>query len=235
MTPPKHALIREWIEEEIHRGNFVEGQRLPTEQELMKKFGVSRAPVQQAMRSLELTGVVVRRSGAGTFLSSSSLRSNVLNYLKPHRTDPEEHGPHEVLGHRVTGAQQIAWAAATFRSNGPVAFLERLKFHRSGKPIVLERAVIDLNRAPEVLDQNLEEVTTIAYYTSIGLRVHRVTTLLSAELLSPADAEALQVEPGVPVIRQHRTVFTDADVPLEVAHFYMHPTHLTLEVTHSGS
>lgn len=235
MSPSKHVAIREWIEQEIHKGNFVEGQKLPTEQELMEQFQVSRAPVQQAMKALELTGVVVRRSGAGTFISSTVIRTSLLNYLRPDRTDAEEEGRHLIIGTRVTSAQTIPWAAPIFAANTPVAVVDRVKVHTSGKPIALERAAIDLTFCPEILDQDLELLTTIAYYNSIQLPVHRVTTQLSAELLTPAEAEALQILPEVPVIRQHRTVFTDKGHPLETAQFYTHPTHLTLEVTQVGN
>lgn len=230
----KHAAIREWIEQEIHRGAFVEGQQLPTEQELMRQFGVSRAPVRQAMEVLELTGVVVRRSGAGTFISSSGIRSSLLDYLRPHRTDAEEHGEHRVLGTRVTGAGSVPWAATEFPPSTPVAVLDRVKIHASGKPILLERTAVDLTRAPEILDQDLGPLTTIPYYNSLGLPVARVTTRLSAELLTTEDAAALDVDPSAPVVCQHRTIYTNTDSAIETALFFTHPHHLTLEVTQIG-
>ncbi|PCE43408.1 GntR family transcriptional regulator, partial [Acinetobacter baumannii] len=48
MATAKHLEIRESIEADIHRGLFDVGQKLPTEKELMERFGVSRNPVQKA-------------------------------------------------------------------------------------------------------------------------------------------------------------------------------------------
>jgi GntR family transcriptional regulator len=44
------------------------GDRLPTEPELAKQLGVSRAPLREAMRTFETQGLLLRRQGVGTFV-----------------------------------------------------------------------------------------------------------------------------------------------------------------------
>ncbi|MGO1537575.1 MAG: GntR family transcriptional regulator [Yaniella sp.] len=235
MSKVKHVMIREWIEDQIHRGTFVEGERLPTEQELMEQFGVSRAPVQQAMRALEHGGVVERRSGAGTFVSGAAIRSNLLNYLRPHRHEAQEHGVHKVLRTRVTAASEIQWCENIFSPSTPVALLDRVKLHTSGKPLVLERTAVNLTLAPAILDQDLEPLNTIPYYSTIGLQLSRVKTQITAELLDVNDASELELDSAVPVVCQHRTVYNDPDTVIESALYFTHPHHLTLEVTQNVS
>lgn len=56
---PKLAIhVREQILADIFAGRWRPGDRLPTEVEMMASFGVSRAPIREAMQSLHLMGIV---------------------------------------------------------------------------------------------------------------------------------------------------------------------------------
>ena len=57
----------------IHEGVLKPGDRLPSERELAERLQVSRSSLREAMRALELQGLVVSRPGAGTFVSTESL------------------------------------------------------------------------------------------------------------------------------------------------------------------
>lgn len=52
----------------IESGSLVTNGKLKTERELAKLMGVSRANVRQALRRLELNGIIWRRQGRGTFV-----------------------------------------------------------------------------------------------------------------------------------------------------------------------
>jgi DNA-binding FadR family transcriptional regulator len=53
------------IEQAIAKGDLKPGDRLPPERELAETFGVSRPSVREALRVLEMFGVVVARRGTG--------------------------------------------------------------------------------------------------------------------------------------------------------------------------
>jgi GntR family transcriptional regulator len=52
----------------IDRGEFVSGDRLPSESQLFEAFGVSRTTARAALDSLENDGLITRRSGKGSIL-----------------------------------------------------------------------------------------------------------------------------------------------------------------------
>lgn len=69
--------MREWIED----GKFTPGERLPPEDELAKQLGISRSTLREAMSHLETLGFIVRRQGAGTFVSRP-VRSTFLGGME---------------------------------------------------------------------------------------------------------------------------------------------------------
>ena len=56
------------IEALLDRGELRPGDQLPPERALAEQFQVSRASVREALRSLELLGIVETRAGGGTFV-----------------------------------------------------------------------------------------------------------------------------------------------------------------------
>jgi GntR family transcriptional repressor for pyruvate dehydrogenase complex len=56
------------VESLLERGELRPGDQLPPERTLAEQFQVSRASVREALRSLELLGVVETRAGGGTFV-----------------------------------------------------------------------------------------------------------------------------------------------------------------------
>lgn len=66
---PKHAEVRRAVAAEIAEGRWAPGERLPSEADLVERFGVSRITVGRAMRDLQREGVVERRAGSGTYVA----------------------------------------------------------------------------------------------------------------------------------------------------------------------
>jgi DNA-binding LacI/PurR family transcriptional regulator len=84
MPNHKYRDILEKVQEDISSGRYKPGQRLPSEAELVRRYGASRMTVFRAMHELQSMGLVVRRVGSGTFVApNSSLGSHVFGLLIP--------------------------------------------------------------------------------------------------------------------------------------------------------
>ncbi len=84
MANHKYREIVEKLQEDISSGKYKPGQRLPSEAELVRRYGTSRMTVFRAMHELQSLGIVVRRVGSGTFVSqNSSSGSHVFGLLIP--------------------------------------------------------------------------------------------------------------------------------------------------------
>lgn len=71
---PKYQQIRFAIGEAIRTGFWGEGDKLPTEEELVSITGFSLGTVQRAVRMLSEDGFLARRQGSGTFVTHSHSR-----------------------------------------------------------------------------------------------------------------------------------------------------------------
>lgn len=58
------------LRELIANQNILEGQKLPSERVLSEQLQVGRSSVREALRSLELLGLIETKHGGGTFLAS---------------------------------------------------------------------------------------------------------------------------------------------------------------------
>ncbi len=74
---PLYVQIRDNLRRKILEGGYAIHERLPSESEMMKAFGVSRITIRQALRDLHNEGLVFSAQGKGTFVSKPKAVQNV--------------------------------------------------------------------------------------------------------------------------------------------------------------
>lgn len=67
-SPPKYAVVANTIEKRITRGTYRAGMRIPSEQQLMAEFEVSRPTVVRALEILARDGLINAQQGRGRFV-----------------------------------------------------------------------------------------------------------------------------------------------------------------------
>ena len=72
--PAKYRFREETIKEKIKNGAYAPGERMESENRLSEEFGYSRQTVRQALSVLEREGLIERRRGSGTYISTESRR-----------------------------------------------------------------------------------------------------------------------------------------------------------------
>lgn len=75
-SEPLYVQIKNHIFNQIKKGNYKSGDKLPSEKELSDKFNVSRITVRNALGQLEIENVVKRIPGKGTFVSEETIDIN---------------------------------------------------------------------------------------------------------------------------------------------------------------
>ncbi|MGC1308744.1 MAG: GntR family transcriptional regulator [Phormidesmis sp.] len=69
MAVPLHISISEKLRHQIESGDYLPGEKLPSEHELMAAFDVSRITVRQAVANLVNQGLVRSQQGKGVFVT----------------------------------------------------------------------------------------------------------------------------------------------------------------------
>ena len=75
---PRYQELAEALRAEILRGDF-KSDAFPTEAELCKRFSVSRFTVREALRALQVDGLISRRRGSGTHVQAAAARGGALH------------------------------------------------------------------------------------------------------------------------------------------------------------
>jgi DNA-binding transcriptional regulator YhcF (GntR family) len=78
---PKYLQFMDLLKKTVLEENYREGDRFPTERELMKKYNLSSATVSRAMKELVDEGVFVRKVGGGTFVRSVTLKQAPYTFM----------------------------------------------------------------------------------------------------------------------------------------------------------
>ena len=74
---PLYLQLEEILRQEILSGSRREGDKLPTENELVEQYKVSRITVRRAVEELCKEGLVVRHPGKGTFVTGVVMRNDL--------------------------------------------------------------------------------------------------------------------------------------------------------------
>ncbi|HEX5555823.1 MAG TPA: GntR family transcriptional regulator [Chitinophagaceae bacterium] len=77
---PLHVQIEQVLRKLISRAEYKNGKLLPTEVELANSFRVSRNTIRQATNKLEHEGLITRKKGVGTFVTSHGLSTQLSSW-----------------------------------------------------------------------------------------------------------------------------------------------------------
>jgi GntR family histidine utilization transcriptional repressor len=77
-STPIFQRIKDYLVGEIAAGRWKEGDLVPSEQALVRQFGVSRMTVNRAVRELTAEQVLTRRQGSGTYVAPQKYQATLV-------------------------------------------------------------------------------------------------------------------------------------------------------------
>ena len=214
---PLYHQLKEILATQIRAGEWKAGDLIPGEQELQSTYALSRTTVRQALRELELDGLLTRHRGRGTFVSRPKLT---------HDADPARGLPHAASERGVQASWRVldaAWVpaaddVAARLKVSPGDSVHRLRRIRlvDGEPIGHHVAFVPAVFREFIQPSAFTRGSSLAYLeTHVALRGSTVDRLLEANAATDEDVDLLALGDGEPVLSIRRLVVSRGGVPME--------------------
>lgn len=192
------------------------GDRLPSDAELCERFGVSRMTARQAVQMLVSENLVVRRRGAGTFVSSQRVPRQLGSPLSFSETMRRRgmSASSRLLERKQIQPSDVERKALDLDAHQPAYLLERLRL-ADGVPMAIERAVMPIGIV-DSLKLDFEEGSLHLAFEDAGHIPSRALAEVTARRASKRERDLLQLPPASAVLLcEDRTIWDQNDLALE--------------------
>jgi GntR family transcriptional regulator len=231
---PLYLQLERILREQIDKGDLKPGSALPTEQELMSIYNLSRTTVRRALSQLARDKVVVKIQGKGTYVSQPEVKQELasLRTLSEVLTDVGLVPKVRVLGVDVN--PEVPSRVRQQLQLGPKETILCVKRQHlvQGNPIAL--ATIYLSGKFQ-WRFSIEELACQSIYDWLEEQEHiLVDSGVQVITAMPADEEiavGLGLQPGDPVLHVENTSASETGVPIDYTDFYFPPNRYALTIT----
>jgi GntR family transcriptional regulator len=217
----------------ILSGKYPSGTLMPSEEKLSEMFRVSRVTVRAALTTLAGNGLIERRQGIGTFVST---------HIEP----PRIHAPmSDLLAHiadvgRSTQVKLLELGSvrgplhvrSLFNSEADQVFQRAVRLRSMHNlPIFYVVTYVPQDIARRFTRKEMRGPSLYQLLRSEGFHFKAGKQIVSAALADPTVADALDVEVGAPLLQIRRIHFDERMQPFEYMEMLASPTQFELQMT----
>ncbi|GAA1572119.1 HTH-type transcriptional repressor NagR [Leucobacter aridicollis] len=209
------------LREEIDEGRLRPDQALPSESELINRYGVSRTVVREALADLVRAGLIYKVRARGSFVSPRRPELKFVGSMMGSSADLEATGriiTTKVINFETDAADAKLAEELQIAVGEPVIRLRRLRFVDTA-PWLLVDTVLPEQRFPNLARANLENQSLYDHLRRhYGVHPSGADRWISAVNPSVEDAELLQLRPEDPILAIDSIAWDAQGVPFERYH-----------------
>ncbi|MFM7542713.1 MAG: GntR family transcriptional regulator [Actinomycetales bacterium] len=201
---PRYLEIENWLRSLVAKGE--PGKLIPSEVEVAAHFKVSRMTARQAVMNLLREGLVDRRRGAGTFISTKPIHRSegvLFSFTEDMRRRGKEPSS-EMLSAGLVLATARDREALGLKGKVKVVEIRRLRL-ADDIPLSIERVAL-IPECREVLVADLETGSLHEKLREIGYGPRTANCWLQARVADKSEAKLLDIPTGIPLLVETRVI-----------------------------
>jgi len=167
--PAPYTRVKQFLKRELAHGRWPPGALMPSEADLVAKFGVSRMTVNRALRELQNEGLVSRAQGVGTFAAPLHRVSSTLTIRDLHEEIVARGHDHRADVH--VAREEPAGEALAERLGVPAGapvFHTLIVHHENDVPLQCEDRYVNPACAPGYLGVDFTRITPTHYLLEVA-------------------------------------------------------------------
>ena len=229
---PLYLQVETLIRNRVLNWQMKAGEKLPTEENLMRQFGVSRITVRKALANLEREGLVVRNPAKGTFVAENIEHQEkfvINNTIKNILEDAARYKVKVTMIKNVkVGKTRNPWEIGAFlglADDDEICVIKRVRYLRDEPVCYLE------NYLPVEIGEQLtrHELTRSMLLEAVkektGQVIDRGEMYISAVPAEPEEANHLGLQVFEPLILRQIYYWFPDKRPFEMVWYFMKPNH----------
>lgn len=216
---PLYLKVKSHILENIGSGKWATSSRVPSENDIVKSFGVSRMTANRALRELRDEGILVRIAGVGSFVADRHARAHPLE-IRSIADEIRDRG--HVHRAEIVSLERIRAVADLTEDFGIAArselYCSVIVHFENDRPVQLEDRYVLPTLAPDYLETDFNRTTPHDYLMQVA-PLQEAEHLLRAVMPDDRTRKLLAMKRDEPCLLMIRRTWTTGQIA-SVARLY---------------
>jgi GntR family transcriptional regulator len=217
LAKPLHVQLEEIIRKQIENKELLPHQAIASENELSKKYNLSRMTVRNVITRLVYEGLLYRVTGKGTYVASPKIATLPISQMGI-REQLEALGyktETKLLSKGVQEAGRLIAENLNIKEGDEVYTLERIRY-AEGEPLSLHKTYIPVAAANDFISKDIEKKALCDILgEEYGIYAKRGEETLECVAASEEDADYLKLDIGFPLLYLQYVLYSQNEIPFE--------------------
>ena len=222
------------IQKKIEKKILKIGQMIPSEDEIRKKYGVSRVTVRLALDKLENKNLIIRKQGVGTFIKSKKIKQTfstaktIIDALREKNLQPKI----KVLFNNKKCPDDYLKDILNIKGNSQIVHIRRIVYLNNQPYAVLDTFLPEVFKGvADIISQSKNVKTTYEIFEEeFDFQIKEAKYDISIDRATNDILKILKLKNDSYCLKNSRITYSDRKKPLELTIFYYPPEKAKFEM-----